>query len=219
MVKTMTGEAILRLTTAAESKDKYTGEHLNRIQLYAKKLSEFLGMPDDFVEQITLASAMHDIGKIGIPDKILSKPGPLSPEEFEIMKTHVLIGEKILSGSVHPTIRMAASITLHHHEKWDGSGYPRGLKGPEIPIEARIVMLCDVYEALRSPRPYKKPLGHRESFTIITKGDGKTSPGDFDPDVLRAFIRMEKTFEEIYNQVSGRKINNNDDRQITAIGV
>jgi len=194
----MSNEAVLRLATATESKDTYTGKHLLRIRLFVKKLSEFLGMSEDFIEKITSASAMHDVGKIGIPDKILLKQGLLTPEEFEIMKTHTVIGEKILSGSVHPMIRMAASIARYHHEKWDGSGYPCGLKGEEIPIEARILTICDVYESLRSRRPYKKSFAHRKAFSIITQGDDKTSPESFDPDVLQAFIKIHKSFEEIF---------------------
>jgi len=155
-------------------------------------------MPGDFVEKITSASAMHDVGKIGVPDKILLKQGTLTPEEFEIMKTHTVIGEKILSGSVHPMIKMAASIARYHHEKWDGSGYPEGLKGMEIPIEARILTICDVYESLRSKRPYKGPFTHNNAFLIITQGDDKTSPESFDPDVLRAFIKVHRSFEEIF---------------------
>jgi putative two-component system response regulator len=204
MVKTMSNEVVLRLATAAESKDEQTGKHISRVGLYAKKLSEFLGMPGEFIEQITFASAMHDIGKIGIPDKILQKPGSLTPDEFEIMKSHTVIGEKILSGSVHPLIQMAASIALCHHEKWNGGGYPRGLKGTEIPLEARIVMLCDIYEALRSKRPYKKPMEHRESFLIITEGDAKISPNNFDPDVLQAFIKINNIFSGIFDEYSDR---------------
>lgn len=202
MVKTMSNEVILRLTVAAESKDEYTGKHISRVGLYAKEISKALGMSQDFVEQIALASAMHDVGKIGIPDKSLLKPGGLTPDEFEVMKSHTIMGEKILSGSSHPMIRMSASIALGHHEKWNGKGYPRGLKGNDIPIEARIVMLCDIYEALRSKRPYKEPLGHQADFLIITEGDGKTSAQDFDPDVLRVFIKIAALFEEIFNKYS-----------------
>ncbi len=200
MVKTMSNEMIVRLLSAAESKDSYTSGHLSRIRLYAKKLSESLGMDGDFIENITFASAMHDIGKIGIPDRILMKPGELTPEEFEIMKTHVHIGEKILSDSVHPIIQMSATIALHHHEKWNGAGYPRELKGTDIPIEARIVMLCDIYEALRNARPYKKALSHMEAFLKIVEGDSRTSPDYFDPDILKMFIRINGVFEEIFTK-------------------
>ncbi|HNS32118.1 MAG TPA: CHASE2 domain-containing protein [bacterium] len=206
MVKTMSNEVVLRLTTAAESKDELTGRHISRIGLYVQELASFLGLPDDLAEQMTFASAMHDVGKIGIPDSILLKPGKLTPDEFEIMKTHTIIGEKILSGSAHPMIQMAATIALCHHERWNGKGYPRGLKCKEIPLEARIVMICDIYEALRSSRPYKKSLVHHEAFMIITKGDSKISPGDFDPDVLQAFISVHKRFEEIFATYSDEPI-------------
>lgn len=160
----MSNEMIFRLTAAAGSKDEYTGKHISRIGLYANKLSEALEMPSDFIERITLASAMHDIGKIGIPNKILLKPGELSPEENEIIKTHTTIGAKILSGSAFPMIQMSATIALYHHERWNGTGYPKGLRGGDIPVEARILMICDIYDALRSRRPYKMSFDHKKAL-------------------------------------------------------
>jgi putative two-component system response regulator len=156
-------------------------------------------MPADFVETITFASPMHDIGKIGIPDNILLKPGSLTPEEFGIMKSHTTIGEKILSRSSHPYLQMAASVALNHHERWDGTGYLRGLKGEDIPIEGRIVMICDQYDAMRGKRPYKQPLSHQEAFRIITEGDGRTLPGHFDPKVLKVFIEISPECEKIFS--------------------
>jgi putative two-component system response regulator len=198
MVKNMSRELIRRLTVVAEYRDTDTGAHINRIGLYSNKLAEELGLEPEFVEDITFASSMHDIGKIAIPDSILLKPGALTKEEFDVMKTHAAIGEKILAGSAYPAIRLAASVSLSHHERWDGSGYPRGLRGEQIPIEGRIVMIADQYDALRSSRPYKKGFAHKETCDIIMRGDGRTRPDHFDPAVLQAFSRLEGVFDGIF---------------------
>jgi putative two-component system response regulator len=198
MVKDLSNEVVQRLTAVAEHKDSETGAHIIRISRYAGRVAEALNLPADLIEAISFASPMHDIGKVGIPDRILLKPDKLSPEEFEIIKTHTVIGETILLNSSNPLLQMAASIALNHHEKWDGSGYPRGLRGQDIPIEGRVVMICDQYDALVSKRPYKPSLSHRKAVKIITEGDEKTLPGHFDPDVLRAFTRVAPELEKIY---------------------
>lgn len=200
-------EIIRRLTRTAEYRDPDTRVHISRIGLYSNKLAEALNMPEDFVHAITYASPMHDIGKIGIPDSILLKQGKLTPEEFEIMKTHASIGHNILDGSSHPVIKMAASIALHHHERWDGTGYPQGLKGKDIPIEGMIAMIVDQYDALRSKRPYKPSFSHEEAVTIITEGDGRTVPTHFRPEVLNAFIELAREFNKIFTRCSDAEKN------------
>ena len=200
MVKHMSEEVVQRLTVVAEYKDEETGSHIKRVGLYAQQVAGALNLPTDFVEAMTFSSPMHDIGKVGIPDNILLKPGPLNNEEMAIMKLHPSIGYNILSGSDHFGIQVAAAIALNHHERWDGTGYPGGLKGEEIPLEGRITMICDQYDALRSKRPYRDSLSHEETFNIITKGDGRTRPEHFDPDVLNVFRKVAGDLDAIYNE-------------------
>ncbi|MEE9524657.1 MAG: HD domain-containing phosphohydrolase [Thermodesulfovibrionales bacterium] len=197
-LKSASQEIIARLTFAAEYKDRDTASHISRIGRYSRLMAEELKKPSDFVESIEYSSPMHDVGKIGIPDSILMKPDKLTPEEFEIAKTHSEIGAKILQGSDFPVIQMASSIALYHHERWDGTGYPKGLKGEKIPLEGRIVMLVDQYDALRAERPYKESISHEQVYKIITEGDGRTLPKHFDPDVLSIFKNKHNEFEAIF---------------------
>jgi len=191
-------ETIFTMTRAAEHKDEDTGAHVRRISFYCRDLAQLMGMDAEFVESIFIASPMHDIGKIGIHDSILLKPGGFIPQEWEVMKTHSAMGAKILGDSKSPYLRLGAEIALDHHERWDGSGYPNGKRGEAISLAARIMNICDIYDALRSVRPYKAAFGHQQAVDIITLGDGRTKPEHFDPAVLAAFQANHLLFEQIY---------------------
>jgi len=195
-------EGLYMLMRAAEYRDDETGAHVRRISYYTKLVADSLGMDKSFCETIFLASPMHDIGKIGIPDSILLKPGPFEPYEWELMKKHTTIGAEILAGGSSPYVQMGQEIALSHHERWDGTGYPNKLVGEDIPISARIMSICDVYDALRSNRPYKPAFDHAKTIGIIRHGDDRIKRSHFDPEVLEAFLSMDADYEEIYNSMS-----------------
>lgn len=196
----MNREIIHRLGMAAEHRDDETGAHIARIAFYVYQMALILGQSDEQARQLALASTMHDIGKIGIPDSILFKTGKLSREEFDVIKTHTTIGEKILSGSSFEVLDLAASIAATHHEKWDGSGYPHGLRGEQIPLSGRITMIADHYDALRNRRPYKPEFSHEKAFDIITNGDGRTAPEHFAPEELDIFTTHADEFDRIFTE-------------------
>jgi len=195
-------EAVACLVTAADTRDPETGNHIRRIGAFARLVAEKLGWPEDRLKTLELAAPLHDVGKIGTPDSILLKPGKLTADEFEIMKTHAEIGYRVLSRSSDPVMKCAAVIARGHHEHWDGSGYPSGLKAGEIPLEARIVAIADVYDALRSERPYKPPFPHEKAVSIMLKGDGRVMPGHFDPALLEIFRQSEQEFASIYSRLA-----------------
>jgi putative two-component system response regulator len=186
-------EVALRLISASEHRDNETGAHVRRIGLYAAEMGRLLDWDEEETECIRAAAPMHDIGKIGVPDRILQKNGALTEEEWIIMKTHTTMGANILKDSTVPFIQMGARIAGCHHEKWDGSGYPNGLTGKDIPIEARITCLVDVYDALMNRRVYKRPWQEGEVLGYIHTQTGKL----FDPGLVETFFDHFPVFQEI----------------------
>jgi putative two-component system response regulator len=208
---------IFVMASLAETRDTETGNHIRRTQNYVKALAEKLRsharfgwyLSDDAIEMLFKSAPLHDIGKVGIPDRILLKPGRLTPEEFEIMKTHTTLGRDAIAqaeqslGMSVPFLNCAKEIALSHQEKWDGSGYPEGLKGDDIPIAARLMAVADVYDALISRRVYKEPMPHEEAVAIMVAGKGT----HFDPDILEAFLEIQNEFRA----VAGRFIDTEQD--------
>ncbi|WP_437185227.1 HD domain-containing phosphohydrolase [Planctomicrobium sp. SH668] len=220
LVRIRSGERILNLESReltifalaklAESRDQETGDHLERMREYVKILAEDLACEAEFsdvvdgayINLLYLTSPLHDIGKVAIADSILLKPGKLTPEEFEIMKTHTVLGAQTLKdvAANHPNasyLRIAIEIALTHHERYDGTGYPNGLTGEEIPLSGRITAVADVYDALTSPRVYKQPFSHEVARDIIIKESGS----HFDPRIVRAFLRCESQFLAVRGKV------------------
>ncbi len=189
-------DLVHRLARAAEYRDNETGMHIRRMGLYCVGLAQAMGLSWHECDMIKHASPLHDLGKIGIPDNILLKPGKLDPDEWEIMKTHTTIGAKILSRSESDILNFAETIALTHHEKWDGSGYPEGLKGKEIPQAGRIVAICDVFDALTSVRPYKKAWPVKDAFSYLKERKGS----HFDPEMIPLFLDMAPEILKIQKQ-------------------
>lgn len=179
-------EVIERLAHAAEYRDDDTGQHTQRVGVMASLLAEALGLPPEHAALIRRAAPMHDVGKIGIPDAILLKPGRLTPEEFSVMKTHATIGANLLADGRWPLIQMAEVIARSHHERWDGTGYPNGLTGEAIPLEGRIVAVVDVFDALTHERPYKTAWTIEAAIEEIRRQSGK----QFDPIVVERFLEL-----------------------------
>ncbi|MFA6188093.1 MAG: two-component system response regulator [Sulfuricurvum sp.] len=203
---------ILAMASLAETRDLETGNHIRRTQHYVKALAKKLKthpnfsyfLTDNMIEILFKSAPLHDIGKVGIPDSILLKPGKLTPEEFEIMKTHTTLGRDAIKhaetelGVQVEFLRIAKEIAYNHQEKWDGSGYPTGASGNDIPISARLMALADVYDALISRRVYKEPMPHEIAVKIIVEGKGK----HFDPDIVDTFLSLQDEFQSIASRFS-----------------
>ncbi len=179
-------EIVFRLISAMGYRDDETGAHTRRVGLYSEAISRRIGWNEEKVNEMRLAAPMHDVGKIAIADGILRKPGKLTPEEYEVMKGHTEIGFQILADSSVPMIKMAADIALYHHEKWDGSGYPRNLTAEDIPLAGRIVAIADVYDALVNDRVYRPAFEENEAISIMVADKGK----HFDPQLLDTFLEL-----------------------------
>lgn len=197
-------ETLHYLARAGEYRDAETGYHITRISRYTRLIADTIGMGSTFCQLIEHASPMHDVGKIGIPDNILLKPGRLDHEEWMVMQKHCLYGYEILSGSSSEFMQMGASIALHHHEKYNGLGYPKGIAGEEIPIEARIVAVADVFDALTSKRPYKKAWPLEDAFCYLLE----QSRQHFDPQCVKAFCDNRHKVTAIYNELMDERVIN-----------
>jgi putative two-component system response regulator len=186
-------ESVWRLACAAEYRDPETATHLERMSRYSELLARTIGCDAGWCDLLRLASPMHDVGKLGIPDEVLMKPGRFTDEDRAIMNRHAEIGHRILSGSDSPLLQMAASVAYTHHEWWDGTGYPRGLRGTDIPIEGRIVAVADVFDALTTQRRYKDTMTFAEAETLMRAERGT----HFDPDLIDAFFSSRAEVEAI----------------------
>lgn len=193
-------QAMEALALAAEFHDPTTAGHVRRLNAYSSRLAGLLGQNSRFVRWISHCAQLHDVGKLTLPSSVLNKRGPLDPREWELIRTHTVNGARLLGHS--PQLAMAARIARHHHENFDGTGYPDGLATEGIPLEARIVKLADVYDALRTERPYKKAYSHEEVLKVLREGEDRVQPTHFDPSVLEAFLASHRDFRNVYE--SGR---------------
>ena len=184
---------------------QFLQEHHHRVGQLCHTVAATHGLEPSHSEAVARAGALHDIGKIFVPEAILQQPGPLNDKERDLVQKHSYWGSIILGRNTDPIMQLAATVALQHHECWDGTGYPFGLSGEDICIEARIVTVCDVYDALRAQRPYKEGYSHQQAMDVMLHGDERLSPNMFDPDVLRAFIAAQLQCETIFNE--GRHIN------------
>ncbi|MBO8161656.1 MAG: HD domain-containing protein [Thermosipho sp. (in: Bacteria)] len=187
-----------KLAEIAEIYDEETGNHIERVGVIAGFIAKKLRLSAETVLKIEQFAPLHDIGKLLVPKEILLKRGKLTSKEWEIIKMHTVYGAKIIGDN--PNYRIAKNIALYHHEKYDGSGYPYGLKNDEIPIEAAITTIADVYDALRSFRPYKKAISHEEAIRILKEGDNRTRPESFHPEILKVFLDNEREIKEIWEK-------------------
>jgi putative two-component system response regulator len=177
-------ETVHKLSLAVEMRDQVTGHHLSRMGAYCEEIARRMHLAEERCDIISLAGQMHDVGKVAVSDQILLKPGPLTEEERAEVETHAEVGRRILQGSESPILRLAESIAWTHHEKFDGSGYPRGLAGDEIPLPGRIAAVADVYDALTRDRPYREAMPAAEATALMAEGRGE----HFDPEVLDTFM-------------------------------
>jgi len=191
-VRAARADALIRLAAAAELKDNDTGEHVARMGEFSALIAAALGCDAGFCDLMRLASQMHDLGKIGIPDAILQKPGKLTESEWVVMRRHPEIGARLLEGSDDPLFLLAAEVALTHHEKFDGSGYPRGLSGTQIPLSGRIVAVADFFDAVTMDRCYRPAMSDSEAFALLRGGSG----AHFSPDVVEAFFRVREAIVE-----------------------
>lgn len=189
------------LARASETNDEGTGNHIMRVGEYCAVIAKELNLSDKFIKNIRIQATLHDVGNLHVRPDILKKAGKLTPKEYEEMKNHTISGATILGD--HVRLSLAKKVVLSHHERWDGSGYPYGLKGEQIPIEARIMNIADQYDALRNARVYKPSFDHTKTYAILTEGDGRTMPNHFDPQVLHAFKNTASQFEDIYEKMRG----------------